>query len=69
MKKIVTQKFFLEKMGIMERANILSHKMSFKEKSNLYLRLKRLLDIKLMGNLFKVIFAYKSKKNNFLGFK
>ena len=68
-KKVVTQKFFLEKMGIIERANILSQKMSFKEQSNLYLRLKRLLDKKLMGNLFKVIFAYKSKKNNFLGFE
>ncbi|OUV60000.1 MAG: hypothetical protein CBC88_03430 [Candidatus Pelagibacter sp. TMED128] len=68
-KKIVTQKFFLEKMGIIERANNLSQKMSFKEQSNLYLRLKRLLDTKLMGNLFKVIFTYKSKKNNFLGFQ
>ena len=67
-KKIVTQKKFLEKMGIVERANNLSKKMSFKEKSNLYLRLKRLLDTKLMGNLFKVIFAYKYKKNNFMGF-
>ncbi len=68
-KKIVTQKFFLEKMGIIERANNLSQKMSFKEQSNLYLRLKRLLDKKLMGNLFKVIFTYKSKKGNFLGFE
>ena len=68
-KKIVTQKFFLEKMGIIERANNLSQNMSFKEQSNLYLRLKRLLDVKLMGNLFKVIFTYKSKKDNFLGFK
>ena len=68
-KKIVTQKFFLEKMGIIDRANNLSQKMSFKEQSNLYLRLKRLLDKKLMGNLFKVIFTYKSKKDNFLGFK
>ena len=67
-KKIVTQKFFLEKMGIIERANNLSEKLSFKEKSNLYLRLRRLLDNKFMGNLFKVIFAYKSKKNNFIGF-
>ena len=66
-KKIVTQKFFLEKMGIIDRANNLSQKMSFKEQSNLYLRLKRLLDKKLMGNLFKVIFTYKSKKDNFLG--
>ena len=68
-KKIVTQKFFLEKMWIIESANNLSKKLSFKEKSNLYLRLKRLLDIKLMGNLFKVIFTYKFKKDNFLGFE
>jgi NADH dehydrogenase [ubiquinone] 1 alpha subcomplex assembly factor 7 len=67
--KIVTQKFFLEKMGIIERANNLSQKMNFKEQSSLYLRLKRLLDTKLMGNLFKVIFTYKFKKDNFLGFK
>ena len=67
-KKIVTQKFFLEKMGIIERANNLSQKMSFKDQSNLYFRIRRLLDSKLMGNLFKVIFTYKSKKNNFLGF-
>ena len=68
-KKVVTQKFFLEKMGIIERANHLSQRMSFKEQSNLYLRLKRLLDTKLMGNLFKVIFTYKFKKDNFLGFE
>ncbi len=68
-KKVVTQKFFLEKMGIIERANNLSKKMNFKEQSNLYLRLKRLLDRKIMGNLFKVIFTYKSKKDNFLGFE
>ena len=68
-KKVVTQKFFLERMGIIQRANNLSHKMNFKEQSNLYLRLKRLLDRKLMGNLFKVIFTYKCKKNNFLGFE
>ena len=68
-KKIVTQKYFLEKMGILNRANNLSKNMNFKEQSSLYLRLKRLLDIKLMGNLFKVIFAFKYKKENFLGFE
>ena len=68
-KKVVSQKFFLEKMGIIERANNLSKKMSFKEQSNLYLRLKRLLDKRLMGDLFKVIFTYKFKKDNFLGFE
>ena len=68
-KRIVTQKFFLEKMGIIERANNLSKKMNFREQSNLYFRLKRLLDMRLMGKLFKVIFAYKNKKDNFLGFE
>ena len=68
-KKVVTQKFFLERMGIIERANSLSKNMNFKEQSNLYSRIQRLLDIKLMGELFKVIFAYKFKKDDFIGFK
>ena len=68
-KDIVSQKFFLEKMGIIQRANIISKKMKFKEKANLYLRLKRLLTKTSMGTLFKVIFAYKFYKNNFLGFE
>ncbi len=68
-KKVVSQKFFLERMGIIERANNLCKKMSFKEQSSLYLRLKRLLDKRLMGDLFKVIFTYKFEKDNFLGFE
>ena len=68
-KKIVTQKFFLESMGILERANILSKKMKFSDQSNLYLRLKRLLNPKLMGNLFKVVLSYRFTSNKFLGFK
>ena len=68
-KKIVTQKCFLETMGILQRASRISEKMSFREKSNLYLRLKRLLDKKIMGDLFKVIFTYKFREDNFLGFK
>ena len=42
--------------------------MQFTQKADLYLRMKRLLDPQTMGNLFKVIFAYKAKKNNFVGF-
>ncbi len=68
-KKIVTQKFFLEKMGIIERANILEKKMDSKQKNYMLPTLNRLLNKKLMGDLFKVIFAFKSKNNNFLGFK
>jgi len=55
-------------MGILERANILSKKMTFREKANMFYRLKRLLDPKEMGDLFKVIFAQKKIKNFFLVF-
>ena len=62
-KKITTQNEFLKKIGILERANILSKKMTFKEKANMFYRLKRLLDYREMGNLFKVLFAQKKIKN------
>ena len=68
LEKITTQNEFLKKIGILERANILSKKMTFKEKANMFYRLKRLLDPKEMGNLFKVIFAQKKGRNFSLGF-
>ena len=67
-RKITNQNEFLKKMGILERANILSQKMSFKAKANMFYRLKRLLDSREMGNLFKVIFAQKKNKKFSLGF-
>ena len=54
-------------MGIIERAEIIAKKMKFKEQSNLYLRLRRLLSSNLMGEMFKVILAYKSRSDNFFG--
>ena len=68
-KNVVTQKQFLEKMGILERAEIMSKKMKFREQSDLYLRLKRLLGSEYMGDLFKVIMAYKFNNSKFTGFK
>ena len=68
-KKIITQKNFLESMGILERAKIVAKKMKFAEQTDLYLRIQRLLSPKYMGNLFKVILAYNFKDNNFTGFK
>jgi len=65
---IVTQDFFLKKMGIINRAEMVAQKMNFKEKSDLYLRLQRLLNPKQMGKLFKVITAFKLKKKFLLGF-
>jgi len=68
-KNVITQKQFLKRMGILERAQIISNKMKFREQSSLYLRLKRLLGSNYMGDLFKVILAYKFNNNNFAGFK
>ena len=63
-----TQKKFLTKLGILERAEILSKNMTFSKKANMYFRIKRLIDNRQMGNLFKVIFIT-NKKNKFkLGF-
>ena len=67
-KKITTQNEFLKKIGILERANILSEKMTFKAKANMFYRLKRLLDYTEMGILFKVLFAQKKGRNFSLGF-
>ncbi len=67
--KIVNQSFFLKKLGILERAEILSKNQSFKEKSELYFRLDRLLSEKKMGGLFKVLFAANKKAKFNLGFK
>ena len=67
--KIVNQSFFLQKTGIVERANILSKNMNFKEKSDLYYRLERLLSEKKMGKLFKVLFSSNVKSKFNLGFE
>ena len=67
-KKIISQREFLENMGIKKRAEIIAKKMKFSEQSNLYFRLKRLLSPNLMGDLFKVILVHKLKSKNYLGF-
>ena len=67
-KKITNQNAFLKKIGILERANILARKMTFKEKANMFFRLKKILDYKEMGNIFKVLFAQKKNKKFSLGF-
>ena len=66
---VITQKEFLENMGILERAKILAKKMKFSEQSDLYSRIKRLLSPGSMGGLFKVILAHQFNNNNFSGFK
>tara|TARA_Y100000590_G_scaffold118295_1_gene135328 strand:+ start:3510 stop:4571 length:1062 start_codon:yes stop_codon:yes gene_type:complete len=66
---IISQSKFLQRMGIIERVKIASNKMTYEDRSNLYMRLKRLIDPQMMGKNFKVIFA-KNKKCEFsLAFK
>ena len=65
---LTTQRDFLLKMGILERAEIVSKNMPFSKKSDIYFRIKKLIDENQMGKLFKVLFAT-NKRNNFnLGF-
>ena len=60
--KVVTQGYFLKKLGILQRAEIISRGMTFKEKTDLYYRLDRLLNPKNMGENFKVLFAQKKRE-------
>ncbi len=65
---LTTQRNFLIKMGIKQRAEIISKKYNFLKKADIYYRLKRLIDKEQMGTLFKVMLI-KNQKNKFkLGF-
>ena len=65
---LTTQKKFLLKMGIMQRAELIVKNQKFSKKADIYYRVKRLIDEKQMGNLFKVMFI-KNQNNKFkLGF-
>ena len=66
--KITTQGKFLQKLGILERANIISRKVNFKAKADIFYRLKRLIDTNEMGDHFKVFFAKKRGRKFNLGF-
>ena len=66
---ITTQGNFLMKLGILKRAEIISKNLQFSKKADIFYRIKRLIDAKHMGSLFKVLFVSKSKNNFNLGFK
>ncbi len=65
---ITTQGSFLVKLGIKDRAEIISQNQSFSKKADIYYRLKRLIDDKEMGSLFKVMFIKKKDNKYSLGF-
>ena len=66
---ITEQGIFLQKMGIIHRANILTKNVNFNVKADIYYRLKRLLDRNEMGQIFKVMFFKKKGVKFNLGFK
>ena len=61
---LTTQKDFLIRMGINFRAEQISKNQNFSKKIDIYYRLKRLIDEKQMGKIFKVMLI-KNKKNKF----
>jgi len=63
-----SQKKFLTKLGIIERAEILSKNIPFSKKADIYFRIKRLIDETQMGHLFKVMFITNFKNKFKLGF-
>mgnify|MGYP001379404598 FL=1 len=66
---ITSQKKFLTKLGIINRAETIAKNLKFSKKANIYYRLNRLVDDKFMGNLFKVMFATKKNNKFKLGFE
>tara|TARA_Y100000591_G_scaffold314469_1_gene321038 strand:- start:283 stop:1329 length:1047 start_codon:yes stop_codon:yes gene_type:complete len=65
---MTTQSKFLVKMGIKNRAEMISHNKDFSKKADIYFRLERLISEKEMGNIFKVMFIKKKNNNYKLGF-
>jgi len=63
-----SQKKFLISLGIHQRAEIISKNKTFTEKADIFYRLKRLIDEKEMGNLFKVMLIKSSDNNSQIGF-
>ena len=59
---------FLTNLGIQQRAEIISKKKTFNEKANIFYRLKRLVDEKEMGKLFKVMLIKNSNNKSKVGF-
>ena len=66
---MTTQGNFLMKLGILKRAELVTKNLQFSKKADIFYRIKRLVDEKYMGSLFKVLFVSKTKSNFNLGFE
>ena len=65
---LTTQKEFLLKMGIKQRAEVITKNQNFSKKVDIFYRIKRLIDEKQMGSLFKVMMIKNSQNKFKLGF-
>jgi cyclopropane-fatty-acyl-phospholipid synthase len=63
------QKKFLTSMGILQRAEIISKNITFSKKTDLFYMVRRLIDEKQMGELFKVMLIKKSDNKFNIGFQ
>ena len=65
---LTSQRNFLTRLGILDRAEILAKNLQFSKKADIYYRIKRLIDRNFMGELFKVMFVTKKNIKFKLGF-
>ncbi len=65
---MTTQGSFLRKLGIVERAEIISKKLPFIQKANIFYRLEKLIGKKFMGDVFKVMLLTNNKTKFKTGF-
>jgi len=63
-----SQKKFLTNLGIHQRAEMICKNKTFSETSDIFFRLKRLIDKKEMGDLFKVMLIKKANNKSQIGF-
>ena len=63
-----SQRNFLINLGIHQRAEIISKNKTFKEKADIFYRLRRLIDENEMGRLFKVMLIKNSDNRSQIGF-
>ncbi|MDC1155894.1 SAM-dependent methyltransferase [Candidatus Pelagibacter sp.] len=66
---VSNQKKFLTSMGILQRAEMVSENILFSKKTDLFYRIRRLIDEKQMGELFKVMLIKKTKNKFNTGFQ
>ena len=65
---LTTQRNFLQSLGIMQRAEIISKNLPFSKKADIYYRIEKLIGNKEMGEIFKVMLITDNRINFQLGF-